>query len=293
MEKTINIYGLKRNDEFIYIGKTESTAHRSKYVNKPGYFPNQMLITEELRNSEGVEIVVLKKLPYGKSKEWYDQKLLEVVDKHKDNHPLLNAEWMKKGYRGYWQNMKRDAHTISRLSESKFKRICEYSKEGHLVKIWDSGKEVAIKVFKDYRIKKGKASSKFYSYVRSRLIESRLHYNSYWIRESEIMQHFKFIPTKLNFPLIIKNQKEDRSMRTHATRKKNYKKRKYSYRTVYTINQFDENNKLIKTYDSFAQAMDELNLSRTSIRRYCNTKIKKPKYYLKYGVKKKVKTLNK
>lgn len=287
MEKTINIYGLKRNDEFIYIGKTESSAHRSKHVNKSGYFPNQMLLTKELKNSSDVEIVVLKKLPYGKSKEWYNTKLLEVVDKHKDNHPLLNAEWMKKGYRGYWQNMKRDAHTISRLSESKFKRVFQYDINGNLIKIWGSLKEVAIKVFDDYHVKNGSACSKFYSYVRSRLIKSRLHYNSYWIKESEIMQHFKFIPKKLNLELIFKNEKENRSMRTHATRRKNEVKNKYGYRSVYTVEHYNENNKLIKIYDCIEDCSKALKISKQSVLRLCKNEVLKPKHFIKYGAKKK------
>ena len=289
MTETINIYALKRNDEIFYIGKTESTSYRSKHLNKAIYFPNQMLVANEIKNSDDVEIVVLKKLPVGKSNEWYDEKLKEVVEKHKENHPLVNAEWMKKGYRGYWQTKKRDAHTIKRLSESKFKKLLQYDLNGVLIKIWNSRKEAAIKVFKDYEVVNGSACSHLYKLLRNKEIRSRISHNSYWICESEIKEHFNITPTKLNFKLIIENQKKERTQNTVNTRKENVAKQGFFYSSVYTVKYFNENGKLIKTFDSAAHCAKELNISEKTVKCYCKSKTKKPKFNLKYGKKKRTK----
>jgi hypothetical protein len=37
------------------------------------------------------------------NEDWYDKKLKTVVQKHKENHPLLNAQWMLDGKRGRFE----------------------------------------------------------------------------------------------------------------------------------------------------------------------------------------------
>jgi hypothetical protein len=285
MENTINIYGLKKNNSFFYIGKNESSSIRNKFLNKGYCFQTNEKIKKNFALNGEVEVVVLKKLPNGKSKEWYDQKLKEVVDKHKENHPLVNAEWMKKGYRGYWQTKKRDANTIKKLSESKYKKIYQYNRNGKLIKIWNGGKEAAIRVFRDYRVVNGGGKSHLYGVIKNKFLKNRLYNNSYWFRESDLIDYFNTIPLKINIKSII--EKEEKEIK--LSRKPRKTGLKHEYTTVYSIRHSDDKGNLIQVFDSIHDCMDVLKISRSTVRAYCCGKQKKRKYNLTYGVKKRIK----
>jgi hypothetical protein len=281
MEEQAVIYGVQDNQEFKYIGKTIKSVRENRDIRKSDIarrYTNEKINNVFTENPD-VNVVVLKTIAI---QEWYDEKLKEVVDKHKDNHPLLNAQWMldgKRGYwdgtDGYWKGKQRDPHTLQRLSESKYKRVVQYDKQGKLVKIWNGGKEVAIQVFKDYRVKNGSACSKIYGVLKSNVLKGKYRFDSYWFREEDLIQNFNSIPNKLDL---------DELRKKEAQHKKANYKRPETYRR-YTVIQYNLNGREIQRYSNIFEAGHALKLSPSIVGKICRGVIVPKDFILKYGQK--------
>lgn len=283
MVKKAIIYGIKTDETYKYIGKTMKPIrdNRELKVSDVGARYHNTNINDVIINND-VNMVVLKTVD---AQEWYDEKLKEVVDKYKDEHPLLNAQWMldgKKGYwegtGGYWEGKERDAHTLKRLSESKYKRVVQYDTNGIRVKIWDSGKDVATKVLKDYRVVNGCGCTKLYGILASPTLKSRLRFGSYWFREAELIQYFGLIPKRLNLDAIRKKEAEIKK------EKQKHYKRSDTYRR-YTVIHCDINGNEIKKYDNIFEAGLAFKLSPSVIGKICRGLLVPKDYILKYGKK--------
>lgn len=275
-KNNITIYGVKNNDSYHYIGKT------GKNINEDGT-KNKSKVTRQYSNDEVKHIlkdnnVVVVPLETVNNKNWYRKKLIKVVEKYKEGNPLLNASWMLNGNRGYWQGLKRDENTLKRLSESKFKEVMEFDKDGNLKNIWKSAKEPAIKVFNDYRIVNGSANTKLYSILGSNTLKSKFALGSYWLYKNEIKdEYLDPITLKLNIQKILEYEKNKR---------KEWRKRLIvTEMKIYTVNQYDDNGEIIKTYLNVNEAANNLHTSKTTIKRICRNMVKKPKFKLKYGEK--------
>lgn len=280
------IYGIEKDDKLFYIGKTNRNSVRKNVSKSKSNHLNISDATyqygnQELRNlitSKSFKIVALKDV---NADEWYDEKLLEVINHHKKNHPLMNSQWMLDGCRGYWENKTRDANTLKRLSESKYIRFVEYDVEGKLKKIWSSGKEVGTEVFKDYRVVNGSAVTCIYSIAKRKLIRNRFRNNSYWFSESELIKHFGIIPKKINIDAIIKQQKIDaRRCESNINR---------ILINKYTVERLDDNMNVTETFLNVNEAAFKLKLNLSTVKQLCHGRFSKSKYKLRYG--KKVKQL--
>lgn len=186
---------------------------------------------------------------------------------------------MKKTTNGYWKNKKRDPNTKKRLSESKFIKILQYDELGNLIKIWNSAKEVALKVFKDYVILNGGSKSKIYDVLNCKIIDNKFHHNSYWFRYSEIFNKYKKIPIYININDIRKKEKINRGLKY----KNGLKKRTHIKK--YTILHYDLDGKLINKYNNSKHAAYVLKTTHKVIERICNGTTKNPVFNLKYGEK--------
>jgi hypothetical protein len=274
MEEAI-IYGVKTDRGFNYIGKTIKSIKGNRDLRKSDVgarYKNNDIKNFLIENPD-VNMVVLKTIAL---QDWYDEKLLEVVDKHKDQHPLLNSQWMLDGKRGFWEGKERDVNTLKQLSESKYKRVVQYDILGYLVKVWESGKEVATHVFKDYRIKNGSGCTRLYSMLTSNNIKTRFRYGSYWLKEEELIENFGGIPNRINIGLIIENQKKEKREKSKYRRPSTYRR----YTIIYT----DKRGNEIR-YSNIFEAGLALKISPTSVGRICRGVIKSKSYTLRYGEK--------
>lgn len=268
------IYGLKIDNKFHYIGKYSGKLNKEGKINK-----SDLCVTyhNKYRNifvaNQNVDIDTLSIV----DDEWYDKKIKEIVEKYKENNPLQNPQWMLEGKRGYWSDTngffngdgywkgkKRDANTLTRLSESKYKKLVQYDKDGNLVKEWDSIREVAIKVFNDYAVIKGCAKSTLYSILKSGLVKNRFRHDSYWFKSEELMNEFNCIPVRLKIDAIIKSQKKKHSILNrpdYTTMEKNI------YTVEHTVNGET------KIYMNAYEASEKLKISFRMIRYNCRNKI--------------------
>lgn len=324
----ISIYGLKKNNDFIYIGKksrhrkidntnrnsknnnsaentngnNNNSAENSipKNTNSSNSTENKDLklsnisyhyvnpVLHDICESNEINVVVLKDV---QKSEWYNEKLAEIVSKYKDKHPLVNAQWMLEGKRGYWegtggywQGKKKDKHTIDRLSESKHKKVLQYDLNGNLVKIWDSCKAVGINVFKDYAVINGSACSCIYQ-ILGNLIFNRCAKNSHWYQYDEIKSYFETesIPNhvdieKLNSDARLKRRSELRRYREAKIPK--------TYCRTYSVLEYNENNELVNEYLDIYDAAIKYNTSGGYIRLICRGERKLNNgYHLVYGKK--------
>lgn len=268
------IYGVQEDKKFKYIGKTVKSVKENRKLRKSDVgrrYTNEEINNVFIKNPD-VNMVVLKTI---ETQEWYNEKLKEVVDKHKDNHPLLNAQWMLEGKRGYWEGKKKDPHTLQRLSESKYKRVVQYDKNGKLVKIWDSGKEVATKVFKDYRVKNGCGCTKLYRVLSSNVLKGKYRFDSYWFKEEYLMQNFKSIPDKLDLDVLRKKE---------VQYKKASYKRPNTYRR-YTIIYTDIDDNEISRFNNIYDAGLALKISPNVVGKICRRVVVPNNFKLKYGEK--------
>lgn len=272
------IYGVKSNGLFHYIGK-------SSKVNKQGVV-NKSNVRRQYANSSirkvftdfEVEVIPLQ---YVDNDKWFDTKLSEVVDKHKENNPLLNAQWMLDGKRGFWdgtdgfwKGKKRDSHTLSQLSISKYKKVMQYDVNGDLIKSWDSIREAAIKIFKDYHVKKGCGCSKLYQTLHCPNIKNRLKYGTYWFKEEELIQNFNTVPKKINIAYIITNQnlnkkKPVRPIQTHAKQ--------------FTVIHYNDDKSIRCTYDNRVHAAYMLRTTTHNITAICKNNAVYVDMNLAYG----------
>lgn len=266
------IFGIKTKGKFHYIGKYSGGVNSEGRINKSsiGRAYASGKIREFYVGNPDVEIVNLKTV---KPEEWYDEKLLEVVSKYSENHPLVNAQWMLDGKRGYWSDTDgfwkgktRDKNTLARLSESKYKKIIEYDSSGEFIRSWDSIKEVATTVFGDYRVSNGSGCSVMYSMLRSSKIETRFRFNKYWFSESELMSEFGIIPKRLKLQAIIEGKKA----RASACRKTIDKTKITALRYTVIVN----TNGRVKKYNNAFDASEDLKIPHETIRRWCKDKKK-------------------
>jgi len=274
MEKA-TIYCIKTGETIHYIGKTISETNAEGGINRSNlqysyHNPN----IREVFMGDSVSVVPIKQVPIT---EWYDKKLLEVVEKHKDSHPLLNAQWMLDGKRGYWEGTggfwegkTRDAHTLKRLSESKHRKVLQYDLDGNLVKIWDSRKEPATQVFKDYRVVKGSAASTLYGLLTNANPKNRLRLGSYWFSEAD----FDRIPTKISIPIMYFKYRNNKP-----------KQKGHTHHKQFTVEYYVDG-KLNLTFDNAEHAAHVLGVDQTYVRRICKGTRKPNKYDLRYGPKK-------
>ena len=275
--KKSTIYGVKTGDTFHYIGKTvkESKKDNGELCNSDAcyqYF-NPAIRNVFLQNAD-VNVVSIKTVD---DDQWFGEKLQEVIKKHQDNNPLLNAQWMLEGKRSYWDGKERDAHTLKRLSESKYKRVCQYVVDGPLLKlmrIWDSGKEIGLQVFKDYKVVKGAGCTKVYRMLDSRRINSRLKYGSYWFREAELLARYNLIPKKINLQTILAEERQ----RMAAERKETVHTSIWRYK----IEQLNDKGEVIKTYDNYLHAAYVLRISKYTVQKICRG-LHYPLFKLQYG----------
>lgn len=279
--KNAVIFGIKTKDTIHYIGKKTNDFNVDGTINKSDI--SYAYRNKKIRNvflKENVELVPLKTVPQD---EWYDEKLKEVVDKHKDNHPLLNAQWMLEGKRGvwegtqgYWIGKKRDANTLKRLSESKYINVVEYDKNGKFKKLWNGAKEIGLQVFKDYKVVNGSGESKIYDILNAKLIRNRYAFDSYWFRLHELMDKFNNIPDYINIQALIEEEKKHRS-----EIRKSYVRKHISRYTIELYNCYGE---MVRTFQNSDEAAFELKISRATVIKLCNG-ILKCDYVLKYGKK--------
>jgi hypothetical protein len=206
-EKKPKIFGIKKNNEIFYIGKTIQYNDDGK-MNKSyssTYYLNDKIRSRIYRsNVEFVELIETEPCC------WYDERNNQVHKHHEIGDKLVNADWMKEGRKSYWHGLKRDKHTLKRLSESKYKSIVEYDEKGNLKKIWKSTKEAAIVVLKDYRVVNGSGKSELYSILKYKNPEKRFKHNSYWFKYSELKKWFGQIPKKINIENMIQYYRNER-----------------------------------------------------------------------------------
>jgi hypothetical protein len=281
----VTLFGVEKDDKLYYIGKTKRkicfNKHKSDIINKTS-LSSYVYQNKELNKIVKNKNTKIIEISHPQNNNWFEEKINEIVEKHKQNHPLLNAEWMKQGKKshfegtgGYWQGKIKDKHTIKRLSESKHKKIVQYNQNGELIKIWDSVKEPATEIFKDYKVINGSASSKLYSTLCNKYTKNKFYKGYYWFHYHQLKKHFKQIPSKLKINEIIKKEKEISRKTFIKTQTKKY-----------TILQYDNNNeKIINSFPNIEQAEESLKISKAIIRRICSGKTKKPKLNLKYGEK--------
>jgi len=282
MEKQAVIYGVRSGDTYHYIGKTIQVNHEGKVPNSK--------VTRQYTNPDVREVFVnneiqIDELSMCSQAEWYDEKLQEVVDKHKDEHPLLNAQWMLDGKRGYWEGTtgvwfgkKRDALTLKALSRSKYKRVCQYSVEGVLLEVWDGAKEAGIHVFGDYRIINNSGDSEIYKAISANTLEGHFRHGCYWFRHEDIVKRFRYVPRKLDIAKMLAS--EDR---IKARRIKNRDKPTEVMR--YTVLQYNEDGEVINRFENTSHCAYELKIGLSMVQKFCNGTKSNSNYILKYGEK--------
>ena len=277
------IYGVKTGETIHYIGKTVREGSNGEIT--------RSLISSRSKNErlnnlfKGDEEVVIEPIKVVESDEWYDEKLQEVVQKHAQHHPLVNAQWMLDGKRGYWEGTggfwegkTRDAHTLKRLSESKYTKICQYDNKGKLVKIWAGAKEAAIQVFGDYSLDNTHGKSDLYNSMRATTMRSSFKMGSYWFRVSDMKRHFGLVPTKLNLSVILDKEKMRRSERRTQGKPATHARR-------YTVIQYDSSGEEIERFDNSHHAAFELKMSLVLVQRICRGTAINSNYLLEFGPK--------
>jgi len=275
------IYGVKTGEVIHYIGKTiresnDGSITRSLISNRA----KNVRLNDLFKNNEDVVIEPIKVV---ESDEWYDEKLTEVVQKHAEHHPLVNAQWMLDGKRGpeYWRGKTRDPHTIKQLSESKFTRVCQYDDKGVLVKIWAGAKEAAIEVFGDYRVVNHSGKTRLYGAMKSSTLKSSFRLGYYWFKADDMEKYFGLIPTKLNLAVILAKEKERQKLARASTDRK-----PTTHTRRATVIQYNEDGEEIQYFDNTSHAAYELKISLTVTQRYCRGSRYNNNYILGFGPKK-------
>lgn len=272
----VNIYGIKTGENFHYIGKTRRTAKENGTMNNSDV--HYRYTNEKINDlfSDNTNVTVIKVVD---EDVWYSEKLHEVVEFYNKQHPLVNAQWMCEGKRGYWEGKIKDKYTITRLSESKFKRVYQYDDKGDLVKIWRSGKAAATIVFKDYCVIKGGAVSELYSILRSKGLKNKFRHGYYWFREEDLkaMYNPNPIPRHIYLYGINLEQHKKRSIARKHTIVENIRK--------YSIIHSDTEGHVIFKYKNTAHAAYMLKTNLTTIQKLCRGLKQNDYYILKYGEK--------
>jgi hypothetical protein len=271
----VNIYGVKNGENFNYIGKTVRTASdegKLKHSDVHYRYTN-----EKINNlfGDNTNITVIKVVD---EEIWYNEKLHEVVEFYNKKHPLVNAQWMCEGKRGYWEGKVKDKYTIRRLSESKFKRVFQYDSRGKFYKSWRSGKAAATMVFKDYHVFKGSACSKLYGVLDASTLKGKFRHGYYWFKEEEIKRLY---PKEIPMQIDLKNFEFNQQRKSRSVRKKTpiFDIRKAS------VKHYDIEGHIVYTYRNTAHAAYMLKTTMRTIQRICRGMIINKYYLLQYGEK--------
>ena len=272
----VNIYGVKNGENFNYIGKTNRIAKDNGTMNNSDvhYRYTNDKINDIFIDNTNVEVIKVVNEDI-----WYSEKLKEVVEFYNKKHPLVNAQWMCEGKKGYWDGKIKDKYTITRLSESKFKKVYQYDDKGDLVKVWRSGKAAATMVFKDYHIFKGSACSELYSVLRRSTLKNKFSHGYYWFREEDLKIMYNPLPIPKHIYLygIDLEQHKKRSAIRKKTLMENIMKS--------CVKHYNVEGNLINTYRSTAHAAYMLKTTQYIIQKLCRGKIINTNYLLKYGEK--------
>ena len=274
------IFGLQVDDDLIYIGKTHVGNTNGDLVksNLQTCYANKK-VNKLMVGNKDVNVIELKNSTV---KNWYKDRNHEAHFKFINGEiKLLNDTWVLEGKRCYWDGKVKDRHTIDRMSESKHIKIVQYDINGNIIKIWSSGKEIGIKLIKDYKVTNGSGKTKIYLIVCRKTISKRFYLGSYWFKESELKKNFDSIPKKINIPAIIKYQKVE-----------NKKNRKYvpaNFTSIYSIDRLSPRGKIMNSYPSAEIVAEKFNCSAGSLRRACKNGDKYAGHYWKYGDKKRLK----
>lgn len=286
-EKAV-IYAVKSGENTChYIGKTinENSCGDIVKSSVSRAYTNEALMEVFQSHREDLVIEPIKRVD---ASDWYDQKLQEVVNSYKEDHPLLNAQWMLDGKRGYWEGTggfwegkTRDPHTLKRLSESKYIKVCQYDDKGVLLKIWDGAKEAAIEVFGDYSLDATHGKSKLYLATRATTMKSSFRLGYYWFRASDMEKQYGLVPKKLNLAEMLANEKErQRLARLNTVRKPT------THTTRATVIQYNEEGEEIQRFDNTSHAAYELKISFVMVQRFCRGTSYNSNYILGFGPKK-------
>ncbi len=271
----VTIYGIKTGESFRYIGKLGKIAKNNLFNNSDVHYQYTNDRIRELFTS-GTNVVPIKIVT---SEEWYYEKLREIVEKHGKNHPLVNAQWMLDGKRGYWEGKERDKFTLSRLSESKFKKVYQYDPKGYLFKIWRSGKAAATMIFKDYQVVKGAGTTELYNILGRTILKNKFSHGYYWFWEEDLKKMYapNPIPRHIYLYGIDLEQHKKRSIIRKHTVVENMQK--------YCVHHLDTEGHVFYTYKNTNQAAFMLKTTVHIIQKLCRGTIKNNYYILKYGKK--------
>ena len=272
----VNIYGVKNGENFNYIGKTNRIAKEDgnlKHSDIHYQYTNEKI--KNLFNDE-TNVTVIKVVD---EDVWYNEKLHEVVEFYNKKHPLVNAMWMCEGKRGYWEGKERDKHTLSRLSESKFKRVYQYDDKGNLVKIWRSAKAAATMIFKDYEVIKGSACSAIYDILRRSTLKNKFKHNYYWFREEDLIKMYTPNPIPKHIYLYgidLEQHKKRSTLRKHTIVENAMR---------YSVKHYDIKGNPICTYKNTAHAAYMLKTTMNIIQKFCSGIRHNDYYIMEYGEK--------
>ena len=275
------IYGIVDGETIHYIGKTKHVKEDGTIIrHEMSYIYNNPQIRDLVVDNFEIKLVPIEKVL---AEEWYDEKLAQVVEKHRQNHPLLNAQWMKEGKRGYWEGTdgfwkgkERDANTLFQLHTSKYKKVLQYNVDGFLQKIWAGGKEAGVHVFGDYKVVNGAGDTKLYTLLNNKRVKNRLAHGSYWFRFEEILDRYGKVPLKID-PTQLGDEWERENRLT-------WKKPVQTHRRNYTVEWY-EGDKLVEKFDNIFHAAYHFRTSPVTIRRVCKGIISNSYYDLRYGKK--------
>lgn len=288
MSKKINLFGLKRNNKIVYIGKTRLfDKEKNELSRRPIYgIKQRVLATTPINKIEIVPIDITT------DKKWFDDKLINIIF-HKDGNSLKNAKHLLKGKRGffgegegYWVGKKKDRHTINRLSESKHRCVHQYDQTGKFIKSWKSIKDAATKVTKDYEVINGGGNSVLYSMINKKKFKHRIKDKFFWIKEEEFKYFYpkatKALP-KINIQNLIKKQEE--SLPPPKPRKQP------KHKWIYSVEEYN-NDILVKKHKTTYHAAKFYNVTTDHINRLCRgvmeQKLAKKGIIFRHGVKIKV-----
>ena len=277
--KKINphIYSIVVNNKKRYFGKTTNATNNDEL--RPSIIHINPKLKELISNNSNVEIIKET------DENWRNEKIKIISEESKNNNELIHPQWMldglkcdpKWGY--YWVGKKKDQYTIDQLSKSKYIRICQYSKEGKLIKIWNGIKEAAIEIFNDYKVVNGSGKCKLFMILKKKPW-NRLGNDFYWFKESEIISYFKVVLNDFNIQYFTNILKKNEKRAYKRAPIKNFEILEYYY-----------DNKLKQNYPNANDAANKLKLSSTIIRKYCRNKkiCKTTNTYFRYSDKKVIK----
>ncbi len=192
MKKT-NIYSIYNDNKPIYVGKTNILDEGKIVVKRlPAYLNNKKLSTK-IKSAKNIKVRILEK-PTDEPKIWYNQKIERLKIHKKNNVDLVNNYNVFGVGEGYWTGRKKDKHTLKRLSESKFKPIVQYGRDGKFIKIWPSGRHVG-KHYRDYQVINGSGETPIYDVVNRKI---KTYKNSYWFRHDALIKEYGVVPKTLS-----------------------------------------------------------------------------------------------